>query len=100
MVGRGAAWVVAALVGLAVAAALFVLLGFVWQVRWGDGYECGPLFNPVPDDGWAEECDEARTKKAFVELFIAVFCGFVAAAVTLGVLGRHTRTEPLIRHWG
>jgi hypothetical protein len=96
----GWAWVVVVLVGLLVAAAVFIFLGFKWRVTWGaDDWGCGTAFNPADYDT-PDQCSGARTTRLIFEIVVALFCGFVAAAVTAHVLTKSETEERAVTGTG
>jgi hypothetical protein len=92
-------WLVVVLVGLLVALTVMVLLGLKWEAETGD-YWCGTTFDRAEVfDAIKERCDRAIYGLWMVEVILALLCGFVAAGVTAGALGRHEMAEERGRDW-
>ena len=72
------AWIVVVLVGLLVAVAVFVLLGFNWEAETG-GWLCGTTFHRADFNPNAvkERCDSTVNRLMVTEVIVALFLGIV-----------------------
>jgi hypothetical protein len=84
---------VVVLVGLAVAAAIFVWLGSTWWVTYGaDDWGCGTVFDPA-DYETHPKCPSARTDRMVLEIGVAVLCGFAAAALAAHLVSKSNTAD-------